>query len=380
MPNAVSRALAVTAGATLLLLHGVWRHRRAAKKATKTVNATATLTVARQPDEEPAQAGGVQEREGQAPASRSPRAAPRAAAPAPRSRTLTAYRKTLRATRIRPTAKGTKNKAKLRAQARRARPGGAEGQPQAAVRQAREELRRRRHPVDAADGEVDDPLQRRERHDAAHGDARAEVRAADRRRQELDAARPARSPTRPRPTAGPASRSSAAASPCRTARSSRSCRAAPSRTRSRASTCSPRSPSRWTTTRSPARRRATRTTRQARLPQGPVRAAGTFALDVDAYKSDSFVPAAAASGQILGQARDVTIGGLTIPAAQYDAADRTLKVLNTVDVRATFEGGTKTFSPELNSPWERAQQSFALEPAEHGHRQVQAPVRHPPLR
>ena len=105
-----------------------------------------------------------------------------------------------------------------------------------------------------------------------------------------------------------------------------------------------------------------------------------FQQDASAYKTDAFVPAAAASGQILGQARDITIGGLSIPAAQYNAADRTLKVLNTVDVRATFEGGAKTFSPELNSPWERAQQTFVVEPAERGHHQVQAPVRHSALR
>jgi|GEM_PF-1870907 len=83
-----------------------------------------------------------------------------------------------------------------------------------------------------------------------------------------------------------------------------------------------------------------------------------FAIDGDAYKSDSLVPAAPASGQILGQARDVVIGGLQIAAAQYDAADRSLKVLNAVDVRATFEGGPKTFSPELSSPWERSQQTL----------------------
>ena len=83
-----------------------------------------------------------------------------------------------------------------------------------------------------------------------------------------------------------------------------------------------------------------------------------FELDSSAYKTDAYVPSAAASGKILGQARDLTIGGLSIPAAQYNAADRKLKVLNAVDVRATFEGGSKTFTPELNSPWERSQQSL----------------------
>jgi hypothetical protein len=80
-----------------------------------------------------------------------------------------------------------------------------------------------------------------------------------------------------------------------------------------------------------------------------------FTIDNSAYRNDSLVPAKPASGQIQGVARDVTIGNLQVPAAQYDAADRTLKVLNSVDVRVLFEGGAKTFSPELGSPWERPQ-------------------------
>jgi hypothetical protein len=84
-----------------------------------------------------------------------------------------------------------------------------------------------------------------------------------------------------------------------------------------------------------------------------------FEMSSSAYKTDAFLPAARASGQILGQARDITIGGLLLPAVQYNAADRTLKVINSVGVRATFEGGTKTFSGELDSPWERPQRGFA---------------------
>ena len=84
-----------------------------------------------------------------------------------------------------------------------------------------------------------------------------------------------------------------------------------------------------------------------------------FQIDGAAYENDSLVPAAAASGRVLGQARDVTIGALQIPAAQYDAADRTLKVLNSVDVKVTFEGGPKTFSDEIGSPWEQPQRAFA---------------------
>ncbi|MGB2711698.1 MAG: C25 family cysteine peptidase [Conexibacter sp.] len=83
-----------------------------------------------------------------------------------------------------------------------------------------------------------------------------------------------------------------------------------------------------------------------------------FEIDKAAYKHDGLVPPAPADGQVLGQARDVTIGGLQIPAAQYDAADHTLKVLNSVDVKVTFEGGSKTFSDELNSPWERSQRGL----------------------
>lgn len=85
-------------------------------------------------------------------------------------------------------------------------------------------------------------------------------------------------------------------------------------------------------------------------------AAKPFTIDSHAYAAGGFVPAAAAKGQILGQSRDVVVGGLQVPAARYNAASRTLHVFNSVDVRVTFAGGSKTFSDELNSPWERAQQ------------------------
>jgi len=83
-----------------------------------------------------------------------------------------------------------------------------------------------------------------------------------------------------------------------------------------------------------------------------------FTIDKGAYREDGLVPSEPADGQVIGQARDVTIGGLQIPAAQYDAADHRLKVLNFVDVRVTFDGGPKTFSDELNSPWERSQRAL----------------------
>ncbi len=85
-------------------------------------------------------------------------------------------------------------------------------------------------------------------------------------------------------------------------------------------------------------------------------ATAPFQIDAKAYRSDAFSPAA--SGGVLGQARDITIGGLQIPAAQYNPADRTLKVLNSVLVNILFSGGSKTFTPEVNSPWERAQRSL----------------------
>jgi hypothetical protein len=88
--------------------------------------------------------------------------------------------------------------------------------------------------------------------------------------------------------------------------------------------------------------------------KGPF-AAKPFVVDKGAYAHDGFVPAKPADGKVLGQSRDLVIGNLTIPAAQYDAAGHKLKVLNAVDVKITFAGGDKTFSPELSSPWEQAQ-------------------------
>lgn len=82
-----------------------------------------------------------------------------------------------------------------------------------------------------------------------------------------------------------------------------------------------------------------------------------FTIDPQAYKSDAFSPAPAA-GQVLGTMRDVVVGGLQVPAAQFDPAAHKLKVFNSVDVKVAFNGGPKTFSPELNSPWEFAQRTL----------------------
>lgn len=91
---------------------------------------------------------------------------------------------------------------------------------------------------------------------------------------------------------------------------------------------------------------------------GGVFASKPFTVDNKAYSSDSMVPAAPAKGEVLGTARDVTIGGLQVPAVQYNAATHVLHVLNTVDVKVLFNGGAHAFSPELNSPWEAAQRSL----------------------
>jgi hypothetical protein len=83
-----------------------------------------------------------------------------------------------------------------------------------------------------------------------------------------------------------------------------------------------------------------------------------FQVDAAAYSQKGMVPANPADGGVIGSSRDITIGNLQVPAAQYDASSKTLKVLNSVDVQIAFNGGTHTFSDELNSPWERAQQNL----------------------
>ena len=84
-----------------------------------------------------------------------------------------------------------------------------------------------------------------------------------------------------------------------------------------------------------------------------------FRLNPAAYSRPGKVPAQAADGRILGQSRDITLGSLRVPAAQYDARKRTLKVLNSVDVTIRFEGGSHSFSDQLGSPWEQPQRRLA---------------------
>ena len=88
----------------------------------------------------------------------------------------------------------------------------------------------------------------------------------------------------------------------------------------------------------------------------PVRPSGSIPPPTD---GPATFPADAADGRILGQSRDITLGNLRVPAAQYDARKKTLKVLNSVDVSITFEGGSHSFSDQLGSPWEQPQRRLA---------------------
>jgi hypothetical protein len=89
--------------------------------------------------------------------------------------------------------------------------------------------------------------------------------------------------------------------------------------------------------------------------QAPPFATRPFAFDGDAYRRRGNVPAKPANGVILGQSRDLTLGNLRVPAAQYNPRKKTLKVLNSVDVTVRFEGGSHSFSDQLASPWEYPQ-------------------------
>jgi len=84
-----------------------------------------------------------------------------------------------------------------------------------------------------------------------------------------------------------------------------------------------------------------------------------FQVDEKAYATDALFPSAPAIGKALGQARDLTIGGLHFPAAQYNPKTDALQVLTQVEVSITFTGGPKTFSDAVGSPWETAQNRFA---------------------
>jgi hypothetical protein len=81
-----------------------------------------------------------------------------------------------------------------------------------------------------------------------------------------------------------------------------------------------------------------------------------FQLNKRAYARDALVPAKPADADSLGQARDLNIGALQIPTAQYNPRSKKLVILQSVDVTLTFAGGPHTFSDELGNPWELFQQ------------------------
>ncbi len=86
---------------------------------------------------------------------------------------------------------------------------------------------------------------------------------------------------------------------------------------------------------------------------------GSFVVDEKAYRAKGLQPDNPVDGSVLGQARDLTIGDLSLPVAQYNAKKKTLKVLTSLVVNIDFKGGSHAFSSQLSSPWERPQRSFA---------------------
>ncbi|MDX6679903.1 MAG: hypothetical protein QOE31_3955 [Solirubrobacteraceae bacterium] len=84
-----------------------------------------------------------------------------------------------------------------------------------------------------------------------------------------------------------------------------------------------------------------------------------FVVDDQTYAKNTPIPAAPADGDQLGQVRDLNIGQLGVASAQYNPKTDKLKVLTEVQFDIAFVGGTKTFSDALGSPWEVAQNRFA---------------------
>ena len=70
-----------------------------------------------------------------------------------------------------------------------------------------------------------------------------------------------------------------------------------------------------------------------------------FTQDRDAYNDRGLSPARA-SGVDLGEARDLDIGGINVPVAQYDPVKNQLKVLTSVVVKVTFKGKKPNAFPE----------------------------------
>ncbi len=84
-----------------------------------------------------------------------------------------------------------------------------------------------------------------------------------------------------------------------------------------------------------------------------------FELDSGAYARNAYTPASPASGDVLGQARDLNIGGLRVPTAQYNPRRDRLRILREVLVDVRFVGGSGRFGDALGSPWETAQKRIA---------------------
>jgi hypothetical protein len=84
-----------------------------------------------------------------------------------------------------------------------------------------------------------------------------------------------------------------------------------------------------------------------------------FQLNDKAYAKNSVVPAKPADVDSLGAMRDLNIGALQIPTAQYNAASKKLVLLKSVDVTVGFVGGPHTFSDALGDPWEEFQRRLA---------------------
>src|SRR3954451_12018515 len=85
-----------------------------------------------------------------------------------------------------------------------------------------------------------------------------------------------------------------------------------------------------------------------------------FTIDNTAYKTPGLVPAAPADGGILGGARDLLIGNLQIPTAQYNPVTRQLNVITSLNLILNFNGGQHTFNPIIGSQWELGQQQLLL--------------------
>ena len=62
------------------------------------------------------------------------------------------------------------------------------------------------------------------------------------------------------------------------------------------------------------------------------------------------MPAKPADADSLGAMRDLNIGGLQIPTAQYNADSKKLVLLKSVDVTVGFVGGPHTFSESSATP------------------------------